>query len=311
MKATHTADRSTLRLLACLLWLGQLVMAWRQGLFGSILVRVVPPRILPRMIGESVKLTSLGREADVSLPDRGLELALSPQRLDTVLEATRPWSWLVPPGLLSDKSVVRGVLLNYAGSNTVEDLPFAVVVTHAAGPTPRLTLRYPASELTHLVDELYEEKLESREEYFLGHYELEYEVRLNSFTLQSVPPDQSRPISRRRLMFDGKGTVRVKLKENLFRIQTTGTIKEFNGTVDIDVAYEPDGIGLRYNVDIRKFQVGFHRVSPYLDDYGSDVLRRSLEHSLNRKKKKDRFAERRFPPWTPVDLAVDIRVTPP
>lgn len=309
MIPTATTRRVGLRLTALVLWLGLLALAWRSGLVGGLATRVLAPLLLPRPVHESVRLLSLDREAAPTPPKRGLLLAVSPERLENLLAAARPWARWLPPGLFTEGTVLRGELLYAAGDDTARDLPFAVAITRAAGPRPRLTGRYPAPDFTHLVDELYGEDLQSREEYALGHYDLEYRIRFDSFSLQSVESGTALPVTRRRLRFDAGGSVRVVLKENLFRVRTTGRIRKFTGTVDVDVAYEPGGIRLNYDVDIRDFDVDFHRVNPYLDEPVADALRRSLERSLNRKKKKRRFARRRFPVWLPLDLVVDIQLT--
>ena len=237
-------------------------------------------------------------------------LAVSEERLRQILREAYPASRYLPPGLLRTGMAIEGNILGKALDMPPEErIPFAVVLRDTAAGRPRFELRYPAHDLNSLTKELFGDDLREREEYLLGHYDLVYEIELSEFVLSS--DDGSMDAEERIFPFRARGKARVTLEENLVTVRATGSVSDLSGQVVLRPLREEDGIALTYDVDITNLDVNFHRVNSLLDSLGADKLRRSLERSLNKEKKKRKLAKRRLPGWVPLDLSIDVRLTVP
>jgi hypothetical protein len=187
-------------------------------------------------------------------------------------------------------------------------LPLGMVVDDGAEPHPRLTGRYRVDDLNTLLREEFGEELSSEEEWFLGHYDLSYRLTFHNFHLRSATNAWPDPVVRHELLFDGTGEVRIKFEENLLDISVSGRVKELSGRIILEPIRDDDGVGLLYAVDVTDLDVSIDNLAPWGESRISSVLRRSLDKSLNRKRKRERAARKRFPDWVPLDTAVDIRL---
>ena len=121
-----------------------------------------------------------------------------------------------------------------------------------------------------------------RKHYFLGHYNVRYQLTLSNLVIESVDTDLPRHPDRRELNFTASGKLRLKFEENLFRATSTASVQDLKGSLIFEVLHDAHGIGARHHVAIRRLKLDFNDVNPILDDLTSDRIKRALEELLNR-----------------------------
>jgi len=72
-----------------------------------------------------------------------------------------------------------------------------------------------------------------------------------------------------------------------------------------------DGIGFDYRVRIETLDLSVDQMAPWLEKRLARSLRTSLERSLNRRKKRAKFARARLPRWLPIAADLDVRIDTP
>jgi len=283
--------------LACLV----LAVAWFGGLIGRFTACVLLPRALPLRPGGGIEVSRLTCAGLPALDGNRAMLISSALRLRAMVRELTRFHWLLPPGLLRHGMAASGVWRPGAGETAV---PFMVVTDDHAGDRLLLRLRYPVAPVNRLLAEEYGDSLTSREEWFLGTYDLRYELRFDTLRVRSRD-DADGTAALRRFDLEATGRIRLYFEDNLLDARTTARAR-LAGTVEVTVIRDAGGIGLSYEVKLDRLDANFHNVAPWGDERISDLLRRSLEKSLNRGRSRKRLKERRFPAWLPVDADMDV-----
>ena len=266
--------------------------------------------LLPRMVGDSFEITSISTDGAPKVVDAGISLTMSSRRLKRLLREVLSRSSLLPPGVIRHGTTVEGawVPIDMALPNGGR-LPLRVSVDDMAGERPVLLCRYPADAFNELVKSELSDRLTTDEDWVFGSYELSYDLDFDTFRLISKDEDLALPIQSRRFEFEATGRARVKFRDDFLKIRSTGKVKSLHGWAEFEVVRLEDGVGLQYRADISRLDADFHNVAGYLDDKICDKLASSMRRSLNKEKKRVKFARKRFPEWVPWDLTFDFRLT--
>lgn len=303
------------RVLAGVVCLALLAGCWFCGLIGRLLTCGLMPLILPLRVKNVVEITSLACDASPAVPDRGVVLTISSGRLREIIDSALPFARLLPPGMIRDGMALRGAWMpDEFRLADRSSLPLMLLVSDEIGVHPRIVGRYPAEHINRLLKQDVVWKSESEEEWILGHYDLCQELTFEACHLYSEEEDLVFPVEKRRLILKAAGKVRYKVKDDFAGIHSsaraTARVKELRGRIDITIVRDKKGVGFSCNAKVDVLKADFHNVAPVLDGQISEKLRKSLEKSFNRQRKRERFAKKRVPRWAPCDVIVDIQLTP-
>ncbi len=291
-------------LLACL------VLCWLLGLVGPAARWGLVRFSMPWELDDGFRVDGVEAAPDERAGDTGIYLALSTDRARAITRQAWAWWWILPPGLLRDGLVVRG-------SWDPEDLDLpegripVVILLREEAVQPALTVRYPAESFNELVrsGQIEKIRLHDRDEYEFGHYEMFYRPTFTSFRLQSIDVSEDTPVSVRRFEYACTGRLGIKLEENILTARTEGKVKDLRGRATVEFIRDEGGLGFAYDVTIDRMDVNIKNLASFLDDVVAEKLRKSMLRSMNRRKKKERLARKRFPPWIPVDTTVDVQLS--
>ena len=287
-----------------------LAACWWSGLVGRALACYVLPRLFPIRERSGVEVTSLDCCGAGGLPGRGLTLTVSPGRVADLLRRAWPYHRLLPPGLVRDGLVLRGsVRPEDWPAEAGHTVPFAVVIDDATGDPPRLSLRCPRDELNALVKRELLFDLSKEREWALGTYDYRWVPVFETLTLYSEQPAGRGPIEERRFPFVATGRVRFRFEENLFDARATARVNRLSGHFLLRFRHAEDGLVLGYDAVVSELSANVHNLLPWGDEKASEALRRSMSRSLNRRRKQERMARKRFPAWLPLDIMVDVKLT--
>jgi len=255
-----------------------------------------------------LEIDEVGWDGEESAGTASLVVNITPARLERMVRRAVRMSWLLPPGFVSNGLVVRGCWAPDWLAEPGDGLDFEIVVARCAGPHPKAVLRYPLESLNRLVQDELAADLSSREDWVFGHYDLHYTLEFGTCRVHSGPDDLREPIEVRRFAFTSNGRVRLRFVDDVLKVRATGRVRELSGVLLARVVRDEHGVGFLYSFDLEKMRVNVHNLAPWGDDKVSEILKHSLSKSLNRKRKRARFARKRFPEWIPLDLILDLEV---
>lgn len=287
---------------------------WSQGGVGFVLRHQINTWLLPRSFGEDRVLLErlvVDRSGDAELLREGVRLTVSEAWVRSVLRASPYPSFLLPPGLLPDGLQSVGAFGVPQPGGDMLRLPFALEVRDDVALVPHLHARFPADKLNRLLDESFAEDWTETGEYLLGTYALEQSIRFDHLRIRSVQADVRRPLYPIVLRAHATGRLRYRFVENWLRATLTARVEELSMQFVLIPVAHADGVGFDYraSIDVLKLDVG--RMAPWMERRLAKAARRSLERSLNKRRKRERLARRRLPLWLPMALSVDVEIVLP
>jgi len=183
------------------------------------------------------------------------------------------------------------------------------IVTDRRSVQPKVRCILPLDVVNeYLASDEVMDALSSKEEYFLGSYEIFYKIELDELRVFSDDRDLNPPVTRRDLKCEAKGKVRIKIIENIGRPSVEGKIRKLTGKISVDVGRDEKGVFFSYRADIDRISLNVDNVMGLADDVLAEKLRKSWEKSLNKEKKRVKFSARRFPEWIPVDIVFEAEL---
>ena len=296
--------------LATILLLGALVACWGTGLVGRLVARVILPSLLPVEVGDGLYVQAFDQGGAIPRPAKGVVLSIRCDRLHDMLRQASGWARLLPPGLFIDRTVLRGRWQPTDPALPGDGrLPFLLVVDDRIEYRPRLAGRFPAADLNALFRSEWDDKLTRERDWFLGSYQLGYKIYFDTFRLTSAKKDIHVAPGSIRYIYEATGDVRIIFEDNLVDATTKARVRTLAGWLDLHVARHPDGFGFAHEFKVNKLVGDIDNLAPWGDEKVSDRLRRSLERSMNRPKKREKLHRVRLPHWIPLDAEVDIQLT--
>ena len=291
--------------------LGIFALLWFSGALGSLLVRGVGRFLLPVRLGDEGVLTAVGFEVEPELPGQGVAVVISSDRLRRVLREASVFSVLVPPGVVRDGFICRGAWFpeDRKEGNDLS-IPVVFMVDDGIGDRPLLYGRYPAREFNNLGRDELAHKLTREKDWVLGHYDLTYRPTFYTLSVRSIDDPPEQPVRNRRLAVSCTGKVRFIFEDNLADARATARVRKLDGTLDFRAFRDHEGVGFIYSADIDVLDANVHNMAPWADEKISKELRRSWERSLNRRRRRKRFARKRIPAWVPLDTRIDLELLP-
>lgn len=287
-----------------------LIVAWQLGWLGGLAARAISQFLLPYSPHETVEVTECRFKGSSDLPDTGIILTVHPDRLKEDIEKAYPAARKLPPGILKNVTSLRGFWTpEDVDLSEVGKIPLSIVLDRGIGLRPHLNCSFPASSFNRFVATEFAGKLSRKREYFLGHYNMSYEPTFHTLDIHSEAETPVEPIEERRLIVNATGRVRFWFDDDLLKARATGKVKRLNGAFDIGIIRDAEGIGIKYDADISELDLSVDNLAPWGEKWLAEDLRNSMDRSLNKEKKKRRFAEKRFPPWIPLDLIVEFHLT--
>ena len=297
--------RRLLTLGICLL----LVALWVTGVIGRFIVSRVAPMLLPLDLGSGITVTSVGAASPPADAGGMLQLTARPHRVRQMLRESVPFTRFLPPGLLGHGLRLNGVWHpSGAGLPVTNSVALSIVLDFRAPANPHLEGRYPVQDFNKLVRYQYAEKLTRERDWFLGSYDFTWKPEFNTLRIESERGPVERNATRRTLAVNGTGRVRLIFDDDAFKLSVRPRVRNLKGAIDVEVIRHGDGLGLAYDARIHELGVDVKNLAPWADNKVEERLRSSLERSLNRQKKKDRMARKRFPAWLPTDTTVDFEL---
>ena len=168
------------------IWLVCFVTMWQMGIVGGWILRRGAPLILPVKIDDEFSISKLVIEDIPVIPERGLRLSITPQRLKYMLKDINPMLAAIPPGLIRDGVVLYGEWApEKAPGYTV---PISISCNNRAGEYPRIMFRYPFDELNSLLKLELAEDWRDEDDYFLGTYTLTQRISFNTLSVRTIKP---------------------------------------------------------------------------------------------------------------------------
>lgn len=287
-----------------------LIVGWPLGWVGGLTARVLARFFLPYSPHETVEITECRFKGSSDLPDTGIILTIHPDRLKENIEEAYPAARKLPPGILKNLTSLRGFWTpEDVDLSGVGKIPVSIVLDRGIGWRPHLSCSFPASDFNKMVATQFAGKLTKRREYFLGHYNMSYEPTFHTLDIHSEAEIPVEPIQRRRLLVNATGRVRFWFDDDLLKARATGKVKRLTGAFDIGIIRDDEGIGISYHADISELDLSVNNLAPWGEKWLAEDLRNSMDRSINKEKKRRRFAEKRFPAWIPLDLIVEFHLT--
>ncbi|MBA4388566.1 MAG: hypothetical protein C0404_11330 [Verrucomicrobia bacterium] len=305
-------NRGSRRFVVALLVVALLVVLWVSGLIGRLFTCHLLPALLPMKIGDEFTAISLKYNTPAPKCEKGIMLTIGTSQLRTALKGSLPGTWwMLPRGIIRDRILLEGRWMpRGVKMPRNEGIPVYLAVDDSAGPHPQLVGRYHASALNAILKDEEAFNLRQTEDWVLGQYELVYQIFFDTLTVTSDDEVDAAPIAHRQLKFFATGNVNLKFNDLFLSASATARVSPFNGAFDLRFSRDDDGVIVQYDARIDSLKADVNNLAPWADEKISKELRKSLLKSLNRKKKKDRLAEDRFPSWIPLDVKVDIRIVP-
>lgn len=299
-------QKSKRRILAVLL----LTMAWCAGLIGTVLVQL-SAIFTPCAVGKYFELKGLSFSGMSEMPPRYAVVRISSERLNRIVEqAGGMLRFAVPPGIIRNGLSIAAIYKCKKPDGSFEPLSVYFVVDDAVSQ-PFLSVRFPRDLLNEILHESDTLGRRSREkEWAFGHYELINSKSFDTLELYSLPVDSRTKVLDRRLVAEATGWVRYRLEENLLDVQTTARVSEL--VIQADVHFEGNSgeYSLSHKAAITKLRGNFNNVARSLDKEFCDLLRDSLEMSLNKESNRKKLSKVRFPEWAPIDINIDLKIVP-
>ena len=301
-----TAKRKTL--IICLSCVAVLTASWFSGTSGRFAYSIILPRLLPLDCGHGLQITALSQGYIDPEHANGAILTISPNRLTRLLTAFSRKARLLPPGLIHDGMLITGTWSPGNNSPTEKDaLPFCVAISEkTSGHPPSFKCTYSVNAVNRLLSESMARKTSGKKdrEWIFGKYDLDQYIRFSTFHLYSqtniITSTQTR-----RFPFTAAGEIRYEFEDGLFRARTTPRVN-MRGAIELQVFRYDDKFSLRYNILIDYLDADVSNLPPFLDRKIAGDLKRKLLKSLNKKRKKEKFARKEFHNAIPMDIIVEL-----
>ncbi len=306
---TSPARRRSVRLwLLCAAWIACILLMWHSGVAGGWLLQHVMPRYLPRDLDDGFVITQVTLEDCPLVPDRGLRLSISPSRLRRLLRDVSPLFRLLPPGLIREDVVLRGLWLPEKASPQ-HALPITVSCNGEAGDAPWAVFRFPVDDLNALLKAELAEEWRETEDYILGSYDINQRVWFRTLSIQSEDAPRGLPDAPIRFTIGASGKLRYNFEDGIIDATVSAKVKRLNGTVEFLPVRHKDGIGFEYACRIETLDIAVDNMAPWLERKVADELKDSIERSLNKRRKREKYQRMRLPHWTPLNLVVDASIS--
>ncbi len=298
--------RAGIGLLTATATLGLLAVLWQSGFLGTRARRFLLPMLfslIPATRG--MEWVQMAETEPPAVPARGLQITLCPEYLTRVLHASPFPAWLIPPGLLDPHTVIFA-RWKPSGHKAAQALPLILHLSHTAAQRPKIVFRLSAVELNTLLIDEFAEDWSDTGEYIFGHYDLNQRIWIHTLSVSSAPPPRDAPSDPVRFTALATGRLRYWFKDGPVSARITANVTALAVTVAFVPVRHSDGIGLDFSARVDDLVISVDNMAPWLERRLAARIRRSIEQSLNRRRRKERMAKHRLPDWLPLDADVDL-----
>ncbi len=283
---------------------------WQHGWIGSGLRRHLLPRLLPPLLErQGIAVRRIGDAEVPSTPaGRGLQVTLSRAYVMDVLARSPFPAWLVPPGLVADGMEIHA---DWLPPDTKEalSLPCVLRLDAAAGLLPRIHVRFPVAELNTLLSDEFAEDWSDRDEYVLGHYDLDQRIWFRTLRLESLDMPRKSPSDAIRFRATATGRLRYWFKDGIVSARLTADVRRLATLFTFVPVVHEDGTGFDYSARVEALDIRVDNMAPWLERRVADALGKSIERSQNKRRKKAKMARHRLPSWLPLDVSLEVELT--
>jgi hypothetical protein len=288
------------------------VVAWHTGAAGWAAGRLLPRLLLPLRLSSGFLIETCGYERPFPELPAGAVLTVRPELVDAAARSGSRWARrLIPPHTFRDG-------MHLSGSWTPPDdglqppRPVRLALhLDAAAPRPRLEGSLPEREFNRLASHFLADDLEDKEEYLFGDYTLAYKPWFKEVEVLSDPcAAPASEVQSRRLAIRTAGRVKLRMEDGPLKITAEGRVSRLAGTCTLSATNLPDGLRMAYRFDVQHLDMTIGNMPTWIEKQVAKKLRESMQRSLNREKKRARFAMRRWPHWLPLDLEVRLLLEP-
>ncbi len=282
---------------------------WQYGCIGNGLRRHLLPRLLPPLLerqGIAVRRISVG--AVTAASGRGLEITMSQAYVMEVLARSPVPAWLFPPGLVTDGMAIHADWLPPKTRQAVS-LPCLWRLDADAGLLPRVHLQFPLAELNSMLSDEFAEDWSERGEYVLGHYDLDQRIWFHSLRVESLDMPRGSPTDALRFRATATGRLRYWFKDGVVSARLTADVQRLVVLFTFVPVVHDDGTGFDYSASVEKLDISVDNMAPWLERRVAEALRKSIERSQNKPRKKAKMARHRLPAWLPLDVSLDVELT--
>jgi len=289
------------------IWLACFITMWQMGIVGGWILRRGAPLLLPLKIDGGFTISKLVMEDIPIVPERGVRISITPLRLKSMLKDINPMLSAIPPGLIRNGVVIYGDWVPEKASDHI--VPITISCNEKAGEYPIIMFRYPFDELNSLLIVELAEDWRDEDDYFLGTYTLTQRIRFNALrvrTIKPLPVNETSPI---KLNIKASGQLRYKVQDGALKARITADVQELSGTITLIPELHKKGIGFKFSTKVDKLKLSVKKMAPWLERKLAGDLQHSIERSMNKSKRRRKFAKMRIPYWVPIDTCLDIELT--
>lgn len=283
---------------------------WQYGWIGGGLRRHLLPRLLPPLLErEGIVVRRITYSVAPPAPvARGLAITMSQAYVMDVLSRSPVPVWLVPPGLIVDGMAIHA---DWLPPDTQEALSLPCVwrLDAGAGLLPQVHIRFPVAELNSLLSEEFAEDWSERGEYVLGHYDLDHRIWFHSLRLESLDMPRESPYAALRFRATATGRLRYWFKDGFVSARLTADVRRLAILFTFAPVVHEDGTGFDYAARVETLDISVDNMAPWLERRVADALRKSMERSQNKPRKKAKMARHRLPAWLPLDVSLEVELT--
>jgi len=283
---------------------------WQHGLVGGGIRRHLLPRLLPPLLERhGIAVHQVLEDALPSaLPGRGLQITMSHAYVMEVLDRSPFPAWLIPPGLVADGMEIRADWLP-SGVGRALGMPCVWRLDAGAGLLPHVYFRFPVAELNVMLSEEFAEDWSERGEYVLGHYDLDQRIWFRSLHVASLDMPRQSPSDAVRFRAMATGRLRYWFEDGFVSARLTADVRQLIVEFSFAPVVHDDGTGFDYSARVETLDIRVDRMAPWLERRVADMLRKSIERSQNKPRKKAKMARRRIPSWLPLDVHLEVELT--
>ncbi len=306
---TRLPRRRRVRLwLLCAAWIACILFIWNSGIVGNWLLLRVGPRFLPHDLDDGFVITRVAIDDCPLVPNRGLCVSMSPNRLRRLLRDVSLLSVLLPPGIIQEDVVVYGQWLPEKASPE-HALPIILSCNNEAGDAPWAVFRFPVDDLNQLLKVELADEWRETEDYIFGTYDLNQRVWFRTLSVQSEDAPRGLPDAPVRFTIGATGKLRYNFEDGIIDATVSAKVKRLNGTVEFRPVRHKNGIGFEYECRVDELSIAVDNMAPWIERKLADELKDSIERSLNKRRKREKYERMRLPLWTPLNLVVDVAVS--
>jgi hypothetical protein len=282
---------------------------WQRGLIGGGLRRYLLPRLLPPLLErQGIAVRRIANTASPSVQaGRGLQITLSRAFVMDVLARSPFPACFVPPGLVDDGLEIHADWLPPDTKGPLS-LPCVLRFDAAAGLLPRIHIRFPVAELNTLLSDEFAEDWSDRGEYMLGHYDLDQRIWFKTLRLESLDMPRRSSSDAMRFRATATGRLRYWFRDGVVSARLTADVRRLAILFTFVPVQHDDGTGFDYSARVEALDIRVDNMAPWLEQRVADALRKSIERSQNKPRKKAKMARHRLPSWLPLDVSLDVQL---